>query len=557
MAIRSLDPGISSGDASYIAFDGTNISSFLTNSNAKVIDSIAALRNISKTKYTKVFVTGYYAAGDGGGGMYWYDSSDTTSTDNGGTIIVGADGGRWKLSYNGTVDIKQFGARCDGTNDFAYINAALSACSNAVVPCGATACVSTVTMPAGSALINNGTIKKLAGTTTPTIILDNNCSVTKGTIDGNSVVCDGIFASEKSNCKVDGVYLHDVGGKGITFYTSGSNISITNNRLTNITGQAINVEYLQDVRITNNEIDTALHGIQWWGGDSNVSQTVGTSNITISSNNVKNVMGGIWGSLASNISVTNNTVKNCSDVGIDFEGGYNFTCTGNSASECANGCYGLFYGVSQGTFSGNSALNSTATGAGLYVYTNSTYAINRISIVGNNFSVKGHAIYSGNLAGLGLSNSIISSNHFLTTTGVSSIAIYESTNLLITDNHTTTVGSPVGFELQGVSNSVIRDNSLFGFSDISSAPGAAGGIWLYAKSSSYPSQSNIVRGNRVDSYNYSIVDNCTIDVTKSKNDIEHNHVTNIYRSVGASYNGVIANNINMSTPATSVSAATF
>lgn len=118
MAIRPLDPGISSGeDASNIAFDGTNISSFLTNSNAKVINSIAELRDISKTKYTKVFVTGYYAPGDGGGGMYWYDNSDTSSSDNGGTIIKAADGGRWKLSITTDLSVKHFGARGDNSND--------------------------------------------------------------------------------------------------------------------------------------------------------------------------------------------------------------------------------------------------------------------------------------------------------------------------------------------------------------------------------------------------------------------------------------------------------
>ena len=77
------------------------------------VTSIAALRLLSKTRFSKATVLGYYAAGDGGGGQYYYDSADTTSTDNGGTIIVAADGGRWKLIYTTSVSLAQFGAKGD------------------------------------------------------------------------------------------------------------------------------------------------------------------------------------------------------------------------------------------------------------------------------------------------------------------------------------------------------------------------------------------------------------------------------------------------------------
>lgn len=83
----------------------------------RVVDSIAALRLVAKSDGLSAFVLGYYAKGDGGGGEYYYDSSDTTSADNGGTIIVGADGGRWKLRTNGEVSVRQFGAKGDGVAD--------------------------------------------------------------------------------------------------------------------------------------------------------------------------------------------------------------------------------------------------------------------------------------------------------------------------------------------------------------------------------------------------------------------------------------------------------
>lgn len=80
----------------------------------RVVDSIVGLKALSSAKYKRVFVTDYYGTGDGGGGHYYYDAADTTSADNGGTIIVATDSGRWKLIHNGTVSVRQFGAKGDG-----------------------------------------------------------------------------------------------------------------------------------------------------------------------------------------------------------------------------------------------------------------------------------------------------------------------------------------------------------------------------------------------------------------------------------------------------------
>jgi len=81
---------------------------------AQVVSTIAGLRLLKKTKPSKsAIVTGYWAEGDGGGGQYYLDVSDNVSTDNGGTVIVAADGGRWKLQHTGSVNIKQFGMLAD------------------------------------------------------------------------------------------------------------------------------------------------------------------------------------------------------------------------------------------------------------------------------------------------------------------------------------------------------------------------------------------------------------------------------------------------------------
>lgn len=104
------------------------------NSLGRVVDSIASLRALSSSTFTRAFATGYSGASDGGGGPYQLNPSDTTSADNGVTIIVATDGGRWYLQHNGTVCFKQCGGREDGvTDDLAAWNRALALCGSSSV----------------------------------------------------------------------------------------------------------------------------------------------------------------------------------------------------------------------------------------------------------------------------------------------------------------------------------------------------------------------------------------------------------------------------------------
>lgn len=118
--------------------DGSTLTNTLLLGLNRVADSIGALRATNHTFFSRAFVTGYYAPHDGGGGAYQYDPNDTSSADNGGTIIVAADGGRWKLQYTSSVSVKQFGAYGDGTHDdTAVIQSALNAGLSALyIPSG-------------------------------------------------------------------------------------------------------------------------------------------------------------------------------------------------------------------------------------------------------------------------------------------------------------------------------------------------------------------------------------------------------------------------------------
>lgn len=95
----------------------------------KSVNSVAALRTSSKLLNSYISTLGYYTPGDGGGATYYYDSTDVVSADNGGSVIVGADGGRWK-NTNKEVDTRQWGAKGDGvTDDTSRIQAAVTYCT--------------------------------------------------------------------------------------------------------------------------------------------------------------------------------------------------------------------------------------------------------------------------------------------------------------------------------------------------------------------------------------------------------------------------------------------
>lgn len=107
-------------------------------SASKVVDNIAALRALDKTVNKNAFVLGYYGKGDGGGGNYFVDPIDTTSADNGGTVIVAADGARWKLAYINRVSIDQFGAKRNNLgSDAPFNDSAVQKAFDAGVPLSA------------------------------------------------------------------------------------------------------------------------------------------------------------------------------------------------------------------------------------------------------------------------------------------------------------------------------------------------------------------------------------------------------------------------------------
>lgn len=138
-----------------ILYDSGTLFDYLKTGLPRLVDSVSALRELSSARNQRAATLGYYIRGDGGSGLYYLDPTDTTSADNGGTVVVSADGGRWKLSDN-KINVKQFGARGDGSTDdtlawqTAHAHAATLVVGRTVtVPSGTYRTSATVVVPDG------------------------------------------------------------------------------------------------------------------------------------------------------------------------------------------------------------------------------------------------------------------------------------------------------------------------------------------------------------------------------------------------------------------------
>ena len=95
------------------------------------VASVEELRKFKGSDVTKIVqVAGYYANSTVGGGIFVADARDKSTADNGGTVIVAADGTRWKRQIEGSrVTLADFGILPDGTDVGAAINKAFDACA--------------------------------------------------------------------------------------------------------------------------------------------------------------------------------------------------------------------------------------------------------------------------------------------------------------------------------------------------------------------------------------------------------------------------------------------
>ncbi|NLR81033.1 right-handed parallel beta-helix repeat-containing protein [Chitinophaga eiseniae] len=81
-----------------------------------IIQSISSLSTTPGTVNDVAEVLGYYTKGDGGGGSFYWSATSPVAP-NGGTVFSANGTGFWVKLLNGTVSVKEFGAKGDGVTD--------------------------------------------------------------------------------------------------------------------------------------------------------------------------------------------------------------------------------------------------------------------------------------------------------------------------------------------------------------------------------------------------------------------------------------------------------
>lgn len=126
----------------------------------RIVDSVAQLLQLPKTGSKTAFLRGYWTPGDNGGGPVYLDETDTTTPANGVTVFVAADNGRWKRTQTSVLDIRQGGAKGNGsTLDTSRIQATMTAMAGRIVNVSA----GTYLVDAAIALESNTTVNMAPG----------------------------------------------------------------------------------------------------------------------------------------------------------------------------------------------------------------------------------------------------------------------------------------------------------------------------------------------------------------------------------------------------------
>lgn len=81
------------------------------------VDSVSDMRELDAPQGITVATRGYYSPNDGGNGFYYIQAKEVGAVDDGGSVIFLDNDNEAKLITDGTVNVKQFGAKGDNDND--------------------------------------------------------------------------------------------------------------------------------------------------------------------------------------------------------------------------------------------------------------------------------------------------------------------------------------------------------------------------------------------------------------------------------------------------------
>ena len=405
--------------------------------------------------------------------------------------------------------------------------------------------IRTLTVPARTQL-TIGPTTTLRGLPTdkplPILLLMSDVQVNgSGLIDGNRMQRrqgTGVRIDSARNVSISGIRIRGIAEQGIQIVASRS-IRLTNIHVSGcgVKGidqyQGINLVISQDIHVTGCSVEDAMHGIQWWGDDTNGY----CENIWISGNRVRRVTGGIWGNRGRHVIVSNNTAEVCQDVGIDFEHSFNCSAIGNTVRDCKNYALATFYGSERITFTKNRVFQGLNYGHGIGLCGEGTSK--QISFIGGSINTKGPGSCGLLTVGTNVAQDVLVQGVSIVTEGKNGmpIRVVDNNQFQLVNNPLIAGANPAGISLEGSSRSLIQGNTIVHRGIDSSAPGERGGIFVYFRSPEYPAQHNTIRGNTIRGYRTGINDECWGNVN-SQNSFENNIAPNLFhRASGGDWGG--------------------
>ena len=362
--------------------------------NIKFSD-VNALRNSQQIdKSAIVFLHEYFQGSGKGGGTFTVDTTDTATQDDGGYCFVNQSQQRLKrICQNNRIAASSFGIDgCPADNTDAFKN---------FMKVHLDKVIDVDIYTKGVAQVADNT--NIIGTDTCTIYATDDVCHDNSRMKNNQ----GQTLEVGNNCHITNVRINGRGFKNNGFLVNNKkNVVIKNCQVKNGKGQALLEILSQDCVYDGNTFYDSHHGIQLWLSKGTV----------VSNNIIFQVTGGIWSACAVNVSVTSNYVHDCSDVGIDWEGGNKCIADNNRVERCANGELAVFstgrkllkYNIPMGDIYYK---NNTVVRGGGYLTRNGIQAINSLGdtgacmIYGNlDKHLSGPIVFEGNVINIGKSN---------------------------------------------------------------------------------------------------------------------------------------------------------
>lgn len=297
----------------------------------------------------------------------------------------------------------------------AIAKAAASEVGAVYVPAGTYTAGTAIALAAGVALVMSpGAVIDCTGFSpanlfTATAITDSR--ITGGRIVDLAATKGGFLFTSCDRVAVSGV-VQESGGKGIAFQycndieATGNTFTLTTTSGSGFIGFGVLIyagnggANSSRFHISGNTVTATnqqyAHGIYWYGNDAAVTTAVTATDGEITGNVVANVTGGIWGANGQFITVTGNTIRECADVGVDFEACQDCAATGNVVHNAKNGALAALYASKRIAFTGNqvSSTRTATLGGGSLASTTSNFVHVRdkcedVLIAGNQFACTG------------------------------------------------------------------------------------------------------------------------------------------------------------------------